>query len=372
MQRTAGNRPLRSPPGCGGWFGVTARPDPDEWLLTDAVDRWIRKRKTDSTDQTVRGYRSRLEQWLKWCDEHDVQTVSDLDSWLLDEYQLDLNAEGLAPTTIKGRLNTLRLFIEYLVVLELVDESLPESIDIPNLTKQEEQSEERLDPDHAKQALSYHRDSPEHYGSPQHAFLELAWHTGARLGALRGLDLGDFHPDEQAVEFVHRPGTETPLKNKHEGERWVGLSEPVIEAIRFYVARERYDRHDEHGREPLFAARQGRPSPTTAQAWSYLATEPCLWMQCPHGKRRDRCEWTQRNHASKCPSSRSPHTIRTGSITWQLNIGLPIELVAERVNATISVIKQYYDQASRREEFEQRRQLTETQLDIQNTNHEQS
>lgn len=342
-----------------------SRPEPNEWALDDAVERWIQKRETDSTDRTIRGYRNRLKQWLKWCEKHDVTTVGDLDSWLLDEYQLDLNSEGYAPTTIKGRLNTVRLFLEYLVVLEMVDESLPESIDIPNLTKQEEQSEERLEPDHAEQALSYFRDSREHYATPMHTFLEVAWHTGARVAALRGLDLPDFHADEQALEFRHRPASDTPLKNKHEGERWVGLSDEVCAVLRFYLARERYDRHDEHGREPLFATRQGRPSFTTLQAWSYLATQPCLWMSCPHSKRRETCTWTERSHSSKCPSSRSPHTIRTGSITWQLNIGVPIELVSERVNASIAVIKQYYDQASAEEEFEQRRQTTETQLDIQ-------
>ncbi len=258
-----------------------SRPDADEWALEDAVERWIQKRKTNSTERTVRGYRNRLKQWLKWCDEHDVTTVGDLDSCLLDEYQLDLNSEGYAPTTIKGRLNTLRLFLEYLVVLEVVDESLLESIDIPNLTKKEEQSEERLDPDHAEQALSYFRDSREHYGTSMHTFLEVAWHTGARVAAIRGLDLGDFHPDEQALEFRHRPATDTPLKNKHEAERWVGLSDDVCDVLQFYIARERYDRHDEHGREPLFATRQGRPSFTTLQAWSYLATQPCLWMSLP-------------------------------------------------------------------------------------------
>lgn len=346
---------------------TAGRPDPDNWLLEDAVERWLRKRETDSTEQTVRGYRSRLDQWLNWCDEQAVEVVADLNPWLLDEYQLDLNSEGYAPTTIKGRLNTLRLFIEYLVVLELVDESLPETIEIPNLSKQEEQNEERLEPEHAKQALSFHRDSSEYYGTPMHAFLEVCWHTGARIAAIRGLDLGGFHRDRQALEFNHRPSTDTPLKNKHDGERWVGLSEEVCDVLRFYIARERYDRHDEHGREPLFATRQGRPSFTTLQAWSYQATQPCLWMQCPHSKRRDRCQWTERNHASKCPSSRSPHTVRTGSITWQLNQGYPIERVAERVNATIAVIKQYYDQATAEEEFEQRRQTAEKHLDIHNT-----
>jgi hypothetical protein len=56
--------------------------------------------------------------------------------------------------------------------------------------------------------------------------------------------------------------------------------------------------------------------------------------------------------------------IRTGSITWQLNQGYPIEKVAERVNASIPVIKQHYDQANSAEEFRTRRRDAETDLDI--------
>ena len=64
---------------------------------------------------------------------------------------------------------------------------------------------------------------------------------------------------------------------------------------------------------------------------------------------------TEFAHASKCLSSRSPHRIRTGSITWQLNIGIPPEVVAERVNAGLDVIEQHYDKESPLERMERRR-----------------
>ncbi|WP_239638600.1 hypothetical protein [Halorubrum saccharovorum] len=66
---------------------------------------------------------------------------------------------------------------------------------------------------------------------------------------------------------------------------------------------------------------------------------------CPHDKDPDTCEWTRYVHLSKCPSSRSPHPIRTGSITWQLNQEIPPE-VAERVDATVKTIENHYDWAS--------------------------
>lgn len=340
------------------------RPNPDDLPLEDAVGRWLRKRQTDATDETIRGYRSRMNQFLKWTAEQGLETVGDLDAWTLDEYQLDVRDQGFAPTTIKGRVNTVRLWVEYLESLNLVETGLSDAIEVPTLSRSEEQSETRLAQDDALASLGLLRESRKHYGTGMHAFLEVVWHVGPRMGAVKALDLGDFDPNEQSLAFRHRPSTGTPLKNKGRGERYVGLSDPVVEALEFYIARERSDSRDKHGREPLFATREGRASKTTLRAWSYKATQPCLWMECPHGKRRPTCEWTSRSHLSKCPSSRSPHAIRTGSITWQLNMGYPIELVAKRANATIPVIKRHYDQANPREEFHERRRDAETNLDI--------
>lgn len=338
--------------------------DPSELSVSQAVDRFIRKRQTDSTERTLRSYRSRLRQFEQWCDEHNIAWVGDLSAWHLDEYDLDLRESGAAATTIKGHLSTMRVWLEYCEQIGAVDEDLSEAVDVPTLSREEEQSEERLAEEDARAALSFFRESRKFFGVPMHAFLEVAWHTGARMGSIRGLDLADYHPEEQYLEFNHRPSTDTPLKNKHAGERYVGIAEDVCEALDVYRDRERSDKRDENGREPLFCGRQGRPSFSTLRAWSYQATQPCLWTDCPHGRRRATCEWTKRSHASKCPSSRSPHRIRTGSITWQLNRGLGIEMVSERVNASPSVIRQHYDQATHGEEFEQRRRAAETALDI--------
>lgn len=346
--------------------------DPSDLTVQDAIDRFMRKRQTDAADRTLRSYRSRLSQFEDWCERAGIERVGDLTPWHIDEYDLSQREQDPAPTTIKGRLSTLRVFLKYCETIGAVDEELPDSVDVPTLDRQEQQSEERLAVEDAMAALSFFRNSRSHFGTPKHAFLELVWHTGARMGSVRSLDLGDYYPEEQYVEFVHRSTTDTPLKNKHEGQRLVGLSDPVCEALDVYIERERSDKRDENGREPLFCQRQGRPSFSTFRAWSYQATQPCLWTECPHGRRRATCEWTQRTHSSKCPSSRSPHRIRTGSITWQLNRGLDIEIVAQRVNASPSVIRKFYDQASGQEEFEERRREAETALDITDDDEENS
>ncbi|QSG02499.1 XerD/XerC family integrase [Natranaeroarchaeum sulfidigenes] len=114
----------------------------------------------------------------------------------------------------------------------------------------------------------------------------------------------------------------------------------------------------------MFSGRQGRPSEATIRAWTYQATQPCVHRNCPHDKKRATCDWTHRNHASKCPSSRSPHQIRTGSITWHCDRGLPIEVISERVNASPDVIKRFYDKADQLRKMEERRKEFTADFDI--------
>jgi len=266
---------------------------------------------------------------------------------------------------VQGQLATLQVFLKYLDRVGFVEQEVAESVDIPNLDREEVSSDERLAPEDAKPLLQFFRNSTARYGTPGHAMLELLWHTGARMGSVRGLDLEDYDPDEQYVAFTHRPATDTPLKNKHDGERLVGLPETVVDVIDTYVARERFEKRDEYGRRPLFCARQGRPSFSTIRGWTYLATQPCHYTACPHGNDRATCDYVDRNHASKCPSSRSPHRLRTGSITWQLNSGLSWEAVADRVNSDPDTLRRYYDKATDREKLEERRREHLNKLDLE-------
>ncbi|PSQ49959.1 hypothetical protein BRD19_02380 [Halobacteriales archaeon SW_7_65_23] len=98
----------------------------------------------------------------------------------------------------------------------------------------------------------------------------------------------------------------------------------------------------------------------------YQATVPCLHTDCPHGRKRETCEFLEDsyNNASKCPSSRSPHQVRTGSITWQRNCGVPADVVSRRVNSSVRVIEEHYDKPDEVEEMEKRRRQYIDRLDI--------
>lgn len=351
--------------------GDRRRPDPEELTPREARERYLRRRSSDSTEKTVKGMRYRLKLFIEWCQVVGIDEIGQLTRYDLDEYYEQRSAE-VAPATLEGQMWTLRMFVDFLEDIGAVEDGLAESVRIPDVDEEDRSSDTKLDTEDALALLEYYRNTPEEYGSRQHAFLELAWHTGARQGGLRALDIRDVNLQENPyVEFRHRKKTGTPLKNKMGGERPVAIPREVADAVQAYIDSERYDVRDDHGRQPLLSSARGRPGSNTVRVWSYLATLPCLHSPCPHGKERPTCQWTEYAHASKCPSSRSPHQIRTGAITWFLNLGWPPEDVAERVNAAVKTIEQHYDKADPderrrrlRDRMEDRRRSLVENLDI--------
>jgi hypothetical protein len=263
--------------------------------------------------------------------------------------------------------------IQYSETLGIVEEGLSEKVVLPRLSKDEETSDDMLEASAAVGLINFFRNNDRHRGTRQHFALELMFHVGGRISCFRALDLEDWRSNDRTLEFHHRPPTR--LKDGEDHERHVLVSEEVAKVVDLWIERERPKKRDENGRKPLFATFHGRASEGTIQSWAYQATQPCWHLECPHNRRRNTCEYTQRNHASKCPSSRSPHAIRTGSITWQLNIGIPPAVVAERVDATVSTVRKHYDQASTEDRLRRlrdrmerdRRELIEN-IDLSDTN----
>ena len=338
---------------------------PDEFTPREAWQRYLDRRRTETTEESLNTYFYRLKLFVEWCEAEAIDKVSELSGWDFERYETYRRSHDLSPVTLRGEMQTLLNFIEYLERIEAVDDGLSDKIKPPNVSRDQETSDAKLATEEAKNLLSYYREH--RFGSRRHVLLELMWHTGARMGAIRGLDRRDFDVDEQFVEFVHRPETGTTLKNKGRGERVVSLSDTVTRAIQAYLQNpNRWDKRDEYGREPLITSREGRLSTNTMRRLSYEITLPCTYGDCPHGKDPRGCKWTKQNHSSKCPSSRSPHRIRTGSITWQLNCGVPPSVVSDRVNASVEVIRDHYDKAAAREEMEERRRPYNDHLSFTN------
>jgi site-specific recombinase XerD len=321
----------------------------------DAVQRYLNSKRADVTQESVESYKYRLKLFVEWCQGQGLTRVSDLSGWEFDTYQNVRRGGGIAATTLQNEMKTLKNFTEYLERIELVEDGLAEKVPIPNVPDRDRSDETMLKPEDALPLLRHYRNDPEQRGTLYHALLELAWFTGARLGALRSLDLRDYFPEENYVAFKHRPRSGTGLKNGLDGERPVGFPGEVTEVLDRYTRNGRNDQHDDAGRQPLFTSEKGRPAENTIRVWFYRATFPCRQRPCPHGRVPEECDYRSHPHASKCPSSRSPHQVRTGSITWQRDLGFPPEVVAERVDSGVGVIEDYYDHQSALERLRRRR-----------------
>lgn len=327
--------------------------------IREAVDLYLRRNRTDWKGATERTYRRNLGRFTEYADENGIETVSDLTRWNVGAFTDWLLDEGNARATIASRQKNARTWMKFLESQGLIDLGLHLALDTISMEDSEETSDAQLKPEDARKLLSFYRESPKWKGTRRHALLEVAWHIGPRISCLRALDVGDYDQDEGILRFRNRPETGTRLKRGDTHERNAILSKKPKEALDIYLARERHEKRDGNGREPLFSSRQGRPADSSVRFWTYLATQPCMAVECPHSKRRPNCEWTTRNQSSKCPSSRSPHAVRRGSITWQRNLGFSRDLVAQRAATTPDVIRRYYDKPNFDDELERRRDQTE-------------
>jgi integrase len=269
--------------------------------------------------------------------------------------------EEIKPVTLHGDLATLRAFMWFCSDIDAVRDELPDMVQLPSVTGDGEVSESTLEPDRAEAILDYLDRFK--YASRQHTVVLILWHTGCRVGALRALDLDDLdldgdrpQADGPGIEFVHRPETDTPLKNKTRGERWNAISGYVADVIRDYIEGNRRDETDEYGRDPLFTTWNGRNSRSNLRDTVYRVTRPCWYgVECPHDRDPETCEATEHGYFSKCPSARSPHDIRSGRATYYSLADVDRRIVSDRMDASTDVLDKHYDRRSARRKSEQRR-----------------
>jgi site-specific recombinase XerD len=321
-----------------------------------AVSLYLQHREGEVSEETLSSHRYRLERFTEWCEKEEIHNLNDLTGRNLHSYRVyRREEEDLKPVTLQGQLSTLRVFLRFCSTVDAVPEGLHEKILLPTVSGAEQASRTTLEPERAERILEYL--GTYEYASRQHVLLTLLWRTGLRRGSVRAIDLCDYDPEEPGVEISHRPETDTPLKNKERGERWVALRAHTASLIEDYIEGPRRDVTDDYGREPLLTTAQGRVSLSAIQGSVYTLTRPCQYRECPHDDYDpETCEATKRAKATKCPSSRSPHDVRSGAITAHLLDDVPVEVVSGRMDVTQDVLDRHYDRRSEREKMEQRRE----------------
>ena len=322
----------------------------------DALDLYLDARETEVAETTIQAHRYRLNHFVDWCDENNL-SMDDLEPSHMHEYRVWRRRDGdLSVASEKTQMDTLRVFIRWCGRLDMVQDDLCEAVVSPELSADDNSRDVIVDADEAEAILN--RIDRYEFASRSHAVLALAHHAGLRGCSIESLDLDDFDAEEQTLELSHRPDTGTRLKNGSVSERFVALKDTTTEIIQEYIDYTRIDTTDEHGRKPLFTTERGRMSKNTIRGTSYRETRPCVrGLECPHGKDERDCKAAQQGaYAYECPSSKSPHAWRRGSITYLLANDVPPEIVSDRTDVSTDVIDQHYDGRSEDEKMEQRRQ----------------
>jgi integrase len=266
--------------------------------------------------------------------------------------------ETLAPKTLDSALTTVRSFLRFCAQIEAVHEDLYEKVPLPALSASDEVSDSMIEPERVPPIMDYlYRYE---YAGRDHVTWLLIWHTGARIGGIRALDLQDLSLEgsKPRIEFVHRPETGTPLKNGELGERVNRINNRMAGAIQAYIDGPRKDVTDEHGRSPLVTTAQGRETAGCLRDAVYRWNRPC-WvnLDCPAEEDPATCKYTNHDHMSKCPAARSPHDIRKARVTKYRNDGVPRGVVSDRLDASEQVLDKHYDRASKHEKADRRWRL---------------
>jgi len=321
------------------------------------VDLYLDHRREEVRDKTLQSHRYRLEQFVKWCEEEGHTNLNDLTGRDLHAFRVWRREEGdLKPVSLQSHMCTLRVFLEFCESIDAVPEGLRSKVMLPSVPEEDQKSNTTLDYELADEILDHL--NKYQYASREHVIFAVLWRTGMRSGGLRALDVDDYNREDMALDVRHRPDTDTPIKNGERGERMVALDDRLAQLLDDYLAGPRHDTPDEYGRDPLISTRKGRASTSTIRDTLYRLTRPCIhgW-ECPHDRDPDDCEATTFDKASTCPSSRSPHDVRSGAITAHLLDDVPVEIVSDRMDVSQKVLDRHYDRRSKREKMQQRRRF---------------
>lgn len=328
----------------------------------EGVDRYLETRKSELTEGTLEDYERSLQKFLMWCKKEDITNLNTLSSRDVDDYRLWCREESsdeverLAAKTMRDQMYLLKSLLEYLASVDAVDPGLAADVQVPELDSTDGVTDRFIEPERVDDILSYLETYA--YATIAHVVWVLACTTGRRPGGLRSIDMYDIHLDAEEPYIAFSHDEDLRLKNGQKSESEVNLPPDAAAVIADYIETVR-EEITVDGRQPLLTTAQGRLSTSSIRRYFYKYTRPCqVGKGCPHDKDPDTCRAaTDIHEASKCPSSEPPYSSRHGHITALLKAGCPPKVVSRRCDVSTDVIEKHYDERSKAEKRESRREV---------------
>ena len=186
----------------------------DSFLSFQSVER-------NASSLTVNAYSKDLIELVEYAEADKVNSVGQIDYFLLRGFVADLYDRGLAKSTIERKIATIRSWFNYLYKKRVIEENPARMLKFPKKEKKllsvfpYEDIEKLLNAPEEENA-AYYRDS---------LILELLYGTGVRVSELTGLNVAD-------IDFS---GQRLRIRGKGKKERILPLAKFHVDLIKSYL-----------------------------------------------------------------------------------------------------------------------------------------
>lgn len=336
---------------------VNDRNPGDEVTPRAARRQFLNAKRRNVKQSTYRAYKYPTRHFIEYCEAEQVQTIGNVNSYLMESWVQKREAEDIAPATAQQSVKQVRVFIKWCQNAGLIEPGVYDRTRVPDVDPSDQVSHKTVPEHQADQILDYL--ATYEYGTRQHVVFQLMWQTAARCSGILALDVDDLDRDDEGptLDFVNRKSKGTALKNGEKSERLIYLSDSVNDLLEEYISMRRPNIEDKYGRNPLFCTDHGRLSRQRIYKDVVAFTRPCVYSgRCPENKDIDTCEFTKKKRAMSCPVNTSPHPVRRGAITAHLNKGWKKEALSERVDVSVEVLEKHYDARTKEDALERRRE----------------
>ena len=257
---------------------------------------------------TRAAYRSDLVQFCGWYKQHVSLPVQQISIAQITRYLEFLTQRGLAPSTQARQLVSIKMYFRYLVLEEILPESVVELVNSPKLWKY---LPKVLSPEKVDELLAAPT-TDDRFRLRDRAVLGVLYATGCRASEVAGLKLSDVQLEEGYCRCL----------GKGNKERLVSLNPVARSALEAYLQRERPLLTQVNASEYVFATRRGNPL-SRIDIWTLV-----------------------KKYAARigCSSVVSPHTLRHSFATHLLAGGAEIRALQELLGHASIATTQIYTQ----------------------------